>query len=498
MTPTALAAKPTVPTINTDEMITDVSAARSKRPETVEEVEAMFIDQKCKVLDLTFVDVPGTLQHTSKTRSEVRGVLLGDGAGFDGSSIRGFQNIEESDMLLVPDPATAIIDPFGKEKTLSMICDVREPGSPELYKRSPRTIAKNAVAYLKKSGIADTAYFGPEAEFFIFDNVSHDAGPNHASYRVDSNEAVWNSHIPGSGYHIRHKEGYFPSSPFDTQQDIRVDMVRLMEEAGIEVETHHHEVATAGQAEIDMKYATLLEMADNLMRYKYIVRNVARRHGKTATFMPKPIFGDNGSGMHVHQSLWKDGEPIFAGEKYAGLSEEALFYMGGLLKHARALCAICNPTTNSYKRLVPGFEAPVNFIYSARNRSAAIRIPMYSQNPKTKRIEYRTPDATCNPYLAFSAMLMAGLDGIKNKIEPGDPTDEDLFKMDSAKLAKIPHAPANLFEALDALEQDHKFLLEGDVFNKRFLEDFIETKRAEAVSESMRPNPWEFAQYYNA
>jgi glutamine synthetase len=464
---------------------------------TPEDVMEMAKAAKCTVLDLTFVDVPGTMHHTSKPIHELSDILE-HGGGFDGSSIRGFQQIHESDMLLIPDSATAIIDPFTKESTLSLMCDVKEPRSNELYKRSPRTIAKNAVAYLENSGIADTAFFGPEAEFFIFDSVSYESDKNHARYHVDSAEAVWNSGKSGLGYTIRHKEGYFPASPFDTQQDIRAEMVLEMEKAGIDIETFHHEVATAGQAEIDMRFDDMLTMADKMMRYKYIVRNVAKKYGKTATFMPKPIFGDNGSGMHTHQSLWKDGQPLFAGEMYAGLSQMALYYMGGLLKHARALCALCNPTTNSYKRLVPGFEAPVNFIYSARNRSAAIRIPMYSENPKAKRVEFRSPDATCNPYVAFSAMLLAGLDGIINKIDPGPATDQNLYTMDSAELSRIPHAPHDLSEALDCLEADNAFLLQGDVFNKRFIDDFIETKRAEVADERMRPTASEFFRYYDA
>jgi glutamine synthetase len=405
-------------------------------------------------------------------------------------------------MLLIPDPDTAIIDPFTEEPTLSMLCDVREPGKKDLYERSPRTIAKKAVDFLKKSGVADVAYFGPEAEFFIFDHVSYDVGVGAAHYRVDSEEATWNcgsngEEAPNLGYTIRHKEGYFPASPFDKGQDIRAAMVMEMEKAGIEIETFHHEVATGGQAEIDMKFDQMLRMADKLLRYKYIARNVAARYGKSVTFMPKPIFGDNGSGMHTHQSLWKGGKPLFAGSEYAGLSKTALYYMGGLLKHARALCAICNPTTNSYKRLVPGFEAPVNFIYSARNRSAAIRIPMYSENPKAKRVELRSPDPACNPYIAFAAMLLAGLDGIKHKIDPGSPTDENLYQMDATKLAKIPHAPEDLSEALDALEADHQFLLEGGVFTKKFLTDFIEVKRGEIADERKRPTPGEYFKYYD-
>lgn len=468
---------------------------------TPKDVLALSKKHKCTILDLTFVDVPGTLHHTSKPIHQLEDVLK-NGAGFDGSSIRGFQQIHESDMLLIPDCDTAIIDPFTSEPTLSLLCDVQAPGAKHLYERSPRTIAKKAVEFLKKSGVADTAYFGPEAEFFIFDHVSYTSGVGEAHYRVDSEEATWNSgdcggETPNLGYTIRHKEGYFPASPFDTQQDIRAEMVLEMEKAGIEIETFHHEVATGGQAEIDMRFDTLLRIADKLMRYKYITRNVAKRYGKSVTFMPKPIYGDNGSGMHTHQSLWNAGKPLFAGKEYAGLSQMAMWYMGGLLKHARALCALCNPTTNSYKRLVPGFEAPVNFIYSARNRSAAIRIPMYSENPKAKRVEFRSPDAGANPYVAFSAMLLAGLDGIKRKIDPGKPTDENLYSMDSAKLAKIPNAPHDLSEALDELEAGHQFLLEGGVFTKQYLTDFIAVKRDEVADERKRPTPGEFFKYYD-
>ncbi len=467
---------------------------------TAKDVIALAKKHKATMLDLTFVDVPGTQHHTSKPIHELEDVLK-DGAGFDGSSIRGFQQIEESDMLLIPDPDTAYMDPFTEEPTLSLLCDVVDPLSRKPYQRSPRTIAHNAVAYLKKTGIADTAYFGPEAEFFIFDNVQYAAGNHAAHYSVDSIEATWNSGAPSDGgnlgYTIRHKEGYFPSSPADKHQDIRALMVLEMEKAGISIETFHHEVATAGQAEIDMRFDHMLRMADSMMRYKYIVRNVAHLYGKSATFMPKPIFGDNGSGMHTHQSLWKAGKPLFAGKEYAGLSQMAMYYMGGILKHAPALLAITNPTTNSYKRLVPGFEAPVNFIYSARNRSAAIRIPMYSNNPKAKRIEFRSPDPACNPYLGFAAMLMAGLDGIKKKMSPGSPTDENLYEMSPSKLNKIPHAPHDLSAALNALEADHSFLLEGSVFTQSFLEDYIASKRAEVAEERKRPTPHEFFKYYD-
>jgi glutamine synthetase len=465
--------------------------------QTAEDVISFAKKHDVKMMDLTFVDVPGTLQHTSKPVHELEDVLKG-GAGFDGSSIRGFKQIHESDMLLMPDPKTAILDAFTTDATLSLLCHVKEPMSSELFDSSPRTIAERAMKHLENSGIADTAYFGPEAEFFIFDSVSFDSGANHASYRVESNEGVWESGKPGMGYRIRHKEGYFPASPFDTQQDLRTAMVREMERAGIKIETYHHEVASGGQAEIDMERDELLVMADKLIRYKYIARNVAAQFGKTVTFMPKPLFKDNGSGMHVHQSLWKDGKPLFAGDKYAGLSDMALHYIGGLLKHARALAAICNPTTNSYKRLVPGFEAPVNLIYSARNRSAAIRIPMYSNNPKAKRVEFRMPDAVCNPYLAFSALMLAGMDGIENGIDPGMHTDENLYEMEASKLSKIAHAPGHLGEALDALEADHAFLTKGKVFSEDFLKAYIAQKRGEVSEEAMRPTPSEFLKYFDA
>jgi glutamine synthetase len=458
--------------------------------------------------DYTFVDVPGTLQHTTKPIHELSSIFEG-GAGFDGSSIRGFQQIEESDMLLIPDPATAFLDRFSGEPTVALLCDVKDPTTGELYDSSPRTVAHRAVAHLQKSGIADAAYFGPEAEFFIFDSVHYDQAPNGASYEVDSEEGIWNTGkeeggdstgltTGNLGYKIRHKEGYFPGAPMDRMRGIRAAMVRELERAGVKIETSHHEVATAGQGEIDMERDELLTMADKLIRYKYILRNVAAKHGKTVTFMPKPLFGDNGSGMHVHQSLWQSGKPLFAGSEYAGLSTMALHYIAGLLRHAPALCALCNPTTNSYKRLVPGFEAPVNLIYSARNRSAAIRIPMYSTNPKTKRVEFRMPDPVCNPYLAFSAMLLAGLDGIERELLPGAHTDANLYKLSPELLAKIPHAPGSLSEALDALEKDHAFLTKSGVFSEVFLASYIAGKREEVQEGNMRPTPWEFYRYFDA
>lgn len=468
---------------------------------TVQDVLSFAEDQGATMLDLTFTDVPGTMQHTSCPVHELTESNVKAGFGFDGSSIRGFQEIQESDMLLIPDVQTAFLDTFSGEPTVSVICDVQDPLTGELYGSSPRTIAKRAVESLSRSGIADTAYFGPEAEFFIFDSVQYDQSPGSASYRVDSCEAIWNTgnHEEGRnlGYKIRHKEGYFPGPPMDKHQEVRTAIVRELERAGIAVENFHHEVATGGQAEIDMRFADLLAIADNLMRYKYIARNVAYRYGKSVTFMPKPIFGDNGSGMHVHQSLWKAGNTLFAGKEFAGMSAMALHYIGGILKHAPALCAFTNPITNSYKRLVPGFEAPVNFIYSARNRSAAIRIPMYHAHEKCKRIEARFPDPACNPYLAFAALLMAGIDGIRNEIDPGEATNKNLYSMSKEELATIPHAPESLTDALRALEEDHEFLTVDGVFAESFIRDYLGMKHAEIAEGSMQPTPWEFFRYYD-
>src|SRR5687768_405102 len=407
-----------------------------------------------KMVDIKFVDTFGTWQHFCMPIGELNAESFAEGLGFDGSSIRGWKSIEASDMLAMPDPTTAFIDPFCAVPTLSLTCTIAETGSKEAYNRDPRGIAQRGEMYLGSTGLADTAVFGPEAEFFIFDNVQYDHKPNGTFYSVDSEEAVWNSgreEMPNLGYKIRHKEGYFPVGPADTQQDIRTEMCLLMEQLGIKIERQHHEVATAGQAEIDYRFDTLIRAADAMMVYKYVVKNVAKRHGKTATFMPKPLFGDNGSGMHTHQSLWKKGKPLFAGNEYAGLSQMALYYIGGILKHAKALCAICNPTTNSYKRLVPGYEAPVNLAYSARNRSAAIRIPTFSESPKAKRIEYRPPDPAANPYLCYTALLMAGLDGVINKIDPGEPMDKNLYELPPEEHAKIPQMPASLDEALNHL-----------------------------------------------
>jgi glutamine synthetase len=453
-----------------------------------------------KMVDVKFVDTFGTWQHFSCPIGELTEEVFREGYGFDGSSIRGWKSIEASDMLAMPDPATAFIDPFCAAPTLSLTCTIAETGTMESYNRDPRGIAQKAEKYLTSTGVADTAVFGPEAEFFIFDNVQYDAKANGCYYSVESEEAVWNTgreELPNLGYKIRHKEGYFPVAPADTQQDIRTEMCLVMEQLGVKIERQHHEVATAGQAEIDYRFDTLVRAADAMMVYKYVIKNIARRHRKSVTFMPKPLFGDNGSGMHTHQSLWKKGKPLFAGNEYGGLSQMALYYIGGLLKHAKALCAICNPTTNSYKRLVPGYEAPVNLAYSQRNRSAAIRIPTYSENPKAKRIEYRPPDPAANPYLAFAAMLMAGLDGVANKIEPGEPLDKNIYELPPEELKRVPNVAGSLGEALDHLEKDHEFLLKGDVFTGDFLDMWIATKRKEHDALRLRPHPYEFFLYYD-
>ncbi|MGA1862344.1 type I glutamate--ammonia ligase [Deferribacter thermophilus] len=468
---------------------------------TAKEVLKLIEDEGIKIIDLRFMDFIGLWQHCSYPAHEFNEDAFEEGLGFDGSSIRGWSSIDASDMVLIPDPSTAKIDPFSEIPTLIMICNVFDPITKEPYTRDPRHIALKAINYLKSTGIADTAYFGPEAEFFIFDNIQYAYNSNEAFFYFDSVEGFWNTgrdEMPNLGYKIRHKEGYFPVPPHDSLMDLRNEMVIMMEKMGITVEAHHHEVATAGQCEIDIKYAPLVEQADNLLLYKYIVKNVARRHGKTATFMPKPMYGDNGSGMHCHQSLWKDGQPLFAGDEYAGLSELALYYIGGIIKHARAIAAFTNPTTNSYKRLVPGFEAPVNLAYSSRNRSASIRIPMYSSSPKAKRIEVRFPDPSCNPYLAFTAMLMAGLDGIENKIDPGEPMDKNLYDLDPIELSNIPQMPASLDEALNELEKDHEFLLKGDVFTEDVISTWIEYKRENETSAvNSRPHPYEFILYFD-
>ena len=468
---------------------------------TPNEVVNFTAENGCRMMDLRFMDFLGTWQHITIPVSELSEDVFTEGFGFDGSSIRGWQAINASDMLIMPDPATARIDPFMSTSTLVMICDIRDPVTGERYSRDPRNIAKKAAAYLKASGIADTAYFGPEAEFFIFDDIRYDSTEHSSYYYVDSGEGQWNTgreEGPNLGYKPRYKEGYFPVPPTDSMHDLRTEMVLKMEEVGIRVEAQHHEVATGGQAEIDMRFDEIVHMADKLQWYKYIIKNVARAAGKTVTFMPKPLFNDNGTGMHVHQSLWKDGNPLFAGEGYAGTSQLCLNYIGGILKHAPALCAFVAPTTNSYKRLVPGFEAPVNLAYSSRNRSAAVRIPMYSASPKAKRIEVRFPDPSSNPYLAFSAMLMAGLDGIRNNIDPGEPLDQDIYELSPAELSKVPSVPGSLDGALEALEADHEFLLQGDVFTADAISIWIDYKRSREVDPvRLRPHPYEFKLYFD-
>jgi glutamine synthetase len=450
-----------------------------------------------KMIDCKFVDFLGTWQHITYPIDRLEDGLE-NGFGFDGSSIRGWKAINSSDMLMMPDAASGVMDPFLQTPTLSLICDAVDPITREPYSRCPRSLAKRAVKYLESTGLADKAYFGPEAEFFVFDSVKYEEKMHTASYTVDSEEGAWNSGQSGLGYKPRVKGGYFPASPVDTLTDIRTLMVLTMQAVGIEVETHHHEVATAGQCEIDMKYNELVKMADQVMWYKHIVKNVAKAHGKTATFMPKPLYGDNGSGMHTHQSLWKNERPLFAGDGYAGLSDMALFYIGGLLKHAGAICAFANPTTNSYRRLVPGYEAPVNLAYSARNRSASIRIPMYSPSPKAKRLELRSPDPSCNPYLAFAAMMMAGLDGIENRIHPGEPLDKDIYSLSPEELALVPTVPGSLDRSLDALRADHEFLLKGDVFSHDLLEAWQGYKHENEVDHvRLRPCPSEFYLYYD-
>jgi glutamine synthetase len=467
---------------------------------TPKEVLDFAKKNNAKQVDLRFTDLPGLWQHISYPVSQLSVDSFEDGFGIDGSSIRGWAAINESDMLLMPDPTTAMMDPFFEVPTLVMVGMVIDPITRQSYERDPRHIARKAEAYLQSTGIADTAYFGAEAEFFVFDNISFDQKAHEGFYFIDAEEGRWNSgrRENNLGYRPRHKEGYFPVPPVDHYQDLRAEMVEQLIKVGLDIECHHHEVATAGQCEIDQKYNTLVKSADNMMLYKYVIKNVAYQYGKSVTFMPKPIFGDNGSGMHTHQSLWKKGKPLFAGDGYAGLSQMALWYIGGLLKHARALSAIIAPTTNSYKRLVPGYEAPVNLAYSRRNRSAAVRIPMYSASPKAKRVEFRPPDPSANPYLAFAAMMMAGLDGVLNKIDPGESLDKDIYDLSPEEMKRVPSMPASLDEALLCLEEDHGFLLKGDVFTEELVETFIGYKRkAEAEAVRLRPHPYEFALYYD-
>ncbi len=469
---------------------------------TPKEVLAFAKKNNVVMVDFKFTDWPGTWQHFSVPLHELEESTFEEGLGFDGSSIRGWQSIESSDMLVVPDATTALMDPFCEHPTLSLVGDIVDPVTRERYSRDPRWIATKALNYVKQTGIGDMIYFGPEAEFFILNSARFETTANAGFFEVDSIEGRWNSGAEEGGanlgYKPRYKEGYFPVSPSDTQQDIRTEMVLEMEKCGIVVECQHHEVATGGQAEIDMKFQPIVQMADQLMLYKYIVKNVAKRHGLTATFMPKPLFEDNGSGMHCHQSIWKDGKPLFAGDKYAGFSDLGLWYIGGILQHAKAIAAFTNPTTNSYKRLTPGFEAPVNLAYSSRNRSAACRIPMYSPSPKAKRIEVRFPDPSCNGYLAFAAMAMAGLDGIENKIDPGEPLDRNIYALSPEEAANVPTMPASLDEALTNLHEDHEFLLKGDVFTEDALETWISYKRENEVDQvRVRPHPHEFELYYD-
>ncbi len=468
---------------------------------TPKDVLELMQKEQVEVVDLRFMDSPGLWQHFSVPAHEIEESTFEDGLGFDGSSIRGWQAINESDMLVKPVPESAFIDPFFQHTTLVLVCNICDPITGEEYTKDPRNIARKAVTYLQSSGIADTVFIGPEAEFFIFDDVRFDQNEHEGYYHLNSIEGRWNTgrdENPNLAYKPRYKEGYFPVPPTDSLQDIRSEMMLVMEKIGIAIEAQHHEVATGGQCEIDMRFAPLVEMADNVLKYKYIIKNTAKKYNRTVTFMPKPLFNDNGSGMHVHMSFWKDGKNLFAGDGYAGLSQTALWAIGGMLKHAPALLAFTNPTTNSYKRLVPGFEAPVNLAYSSRNRSASIRIPMYSASEKAKRFEFRCPDPSSNPYLAFSAMCMAALDGILNKIDPGDPLDKDIYDLPPQELAKVPKTPGSLSAALDALQSDHEFLLRGDVFTQDVIDTWIEYKMENEVKAlNLRPHPWEFALYYD-
>lgn len=469
---------------------------------TPSEVVALAKENDIKIVDLKFMDLPGMWQHFSIMVDELTEDLFEEGIGFDGSSIRGFQAINESDMLLFPDPATALIDPVCKIPTLSITCNIKDPITLENYTRDVRHIAQKAEAYLESTGIADTSYWGPEAEFYLLNDIRYGQNQHSGFYFVDSVEGSWNSgreENPNLGYKPRYKEGYFPVPPSDTLQDIRSEICLKLIESGVDIEVHHHEVGTAGQGEIDIRFDELTRVGDKIALYKYIIKNIARAHNLVATFMPKPLFQDNGSGMHVHQSLWKNGKNIFYDPQgYSLLSDNALYYIGGLLKHARSLCAIIAPTTNSYKRLVPGYEAPVNIAYSQRNRSACVRIPVYSKSEKAKRIEFRTPDPSCNPYLAFSALLMAGLDGIQNRIHPGDPLDKDLYDLEPEELADIESTPVSLGDALDALEDDQEYLLKGDVFTQDVLNVWIDYKRENEVDAiNMRPHPYEFFLYHD-
>ena len=461
-------------------------------------------EQSAKFVSIRFTDLPGSWHHLTYPIHQLTEDSFEEGFGFDASSLRGWAAINESDMLLVPDAARCWVDPFAEETTVCLLASVVDPMTKEGYGLDPRSVAVRAESYLKFTGLADTIYVGPEAEFFVFDEVHYHNNQNSAGFTVESEEGHWNSgrngtdSMPNNGYHIRPKEGYVPVAPLDSLIDLRNAISLVLADVGIHVECHHHEVATAGQCEIDFRFSNLLHTADNLMLFKYVVKNTAHAHGKTATFMPKPLYGDNGSGMHVHQSLWKDGNPLFGGDGYAGLSEMAKFYIGGLLKHAPALVAFAAPTTNSYKRLVPGFEAPVNLAYSARNRSAAVRIPMFSQSPKAKRVEFRPPDPACNPYVTFAALMMAGLDGVQNRIDPGEPLDKDIYDLSPEELKDVPSLPGTLDEALVALENDYEFLLKGDVFSKEMIDRWISYKREKEIQPlRLRPHPMEFGMYYD-
>lgn len=480
---------------------------QATRPTTPDEVKRFIQKNNIQIVDLKFNDLPGLWQHFSIPAVElvdfdnVEKSIWRQGIGFDGSSIRGFQKIQESDMLLMPDPTTAVIDPVCQVPTLSVICDIYDPITKEPYSRDPRYIGKKAEEYLRKTKLADTCYFGPEAEFFILDDVRFAQAQNYGYYYIDSVEGDWNTgrdEKPNLGYKPRYKEGYFPVPPHDTLQDIRSEIMLTLRRVGVPVEVHHHEVATAGQCEIDMRFSTLTNMADNLMMYKYVIKNVARKYGKTATFMPKPVFKDNGSGMHVHQSLWKEGNNLFYDSKgYALISDMCKWYIGGLLKHAASILAFAAPTTNSYRRLVPGYEAPVNLVYSARNRSAAVRIPMYSTEKGAKRLEFRPPDPSCNPYITFAVLMMAGLDGVRNKIDPGQPVDKNIYDLSPEDKANIKSVPGSLEEALDALEKDHDYLLQGDVFTMDVIDTWLAYKRQEIQELRLRPHPHEFYMYFD-
>lgn len=468
---------------------------------TPREILALIREKEIRAVDLRFMDFPGLWQHFTIPAETLEENTFEEGLGFDGSSIRGWQAINESDMLVVPVAETAFIDPFCQARTLTLLCNILDPLTREDYTRDPRNVARKAANYLRQTGIADVANFSPELEFFVFDDVRYDQTTNCGYYFLDSVEGAWNTgrdEKPNLGYKLRYKEGYFPCPPSDALHDLRTEMMLTMIECGLKVESHNHEIATGGQGEIDMRYESLVEMADNVLKYKYIVKNVARKNGKTATFMPKPLFQDNGTGMHVHVSLWKDGNNLFAGSGYSGLSDLAMYAIGGLLHHAPSLCAITNPTTNSYKRLVPGYEAPVKLAYSQRNRSAAIRIPVYSPQQRAKRLEYRCPDGSSNPYLAFSAILMAMLDGIKNKMQPGEPLDKDIYDLQPEELARVPSTPVSLEEALNHLERDHEYLLYGEVFTPDVINTWIKYKREKEVEAiRTRPHPYEFALYYD-